>query len=129
MTKILVVDDQEEVRTLLATTLVRARYQILTVGEGSLALAVAREQKPDLIIMDVMMPGRINGLEATRILKSDPETSGCPIIILSGKDRVDDLRKGIEAGANSYFIKPFSPRQLIQRIEELLVGSQSRCTT
>jgi two-component system, OmpR family, phosphate regulon response regulator PhoB len=128
MTKILVVDDQEEVRALLAATLVKAKYQILTVGDGVLALEVAKQQKPDLIIMDVLMPGRINGLEATRILKSDPETSRCPIIILTGKDCKEDLRKGIEAGANSYFVKPFSPRQLIHKIEELLVDSQAVCS-
>ncbi|MGO9571180.1 MAG: response regulator [Desulfomonilaceae bacterium] len=128
MKKILVVDDLEEVRQLLTTTLVRARYQILTAGDGSMAVAMVKEQKPDLIIMDVVMPGTMNGLEATRILKRDPETRACPIIILTGKDLTKDFRTGLDPGADSYFAKPFSPLKLIQKVEELL-SSRAACST
>jgi two-component system, OmpR family, phosphate regulon response regulator PhoB len=117
MKKILVVDDLEDVRKLVGATLVREKYQIITAKDGPLAIETAKVQKPDLIIMDISMPGSINGLEATRILKSDPETSRCPIIILSGKNLAQDC---FEAGADSCFLKPFSPLQLIKKVEELL---------
>jgi two-component system phosphate regulon response regulator PhoB len=117
MKKILVVDDLEDVRKLVGATLVRAKYQIITAKDGPLAIETAKVQKPDLIIMDISMPGSINGLEATRILKSDPETRRCPIIILSGKNMAQDC---FEAGADSCFLKPFSPLQLIEKVEELL---------
>jgi CheY-like chemotaxis protein len=118
--KILVVDDQEGVRQLVTMTLIRSKYEILTAGDASRALEVAKDHKPDLIIMDVVMPGVMNGLEATRILKSDPETSACPIIILTGRDCDEDQETGLEAGATRYIVKPFSPLKLIQEIEGLL---------
>ncbi len=127
MKKILVVDDLEGVRQLLTTTLARARYQILTARNGSTAVEMVKEQKPDLIIMDVVMPGTMNGLEATRILKDDPQTRACPIIILTGKDLTEDFQKGLDPGADSYFAKPFSPLKLIQKVEELLC-SRTACS-
>ncbi len=117
MKKILVVDDLEDVRQLVCATLVRAKYEIVTARDGLVAIQTAKDQKPDLIIMDIAMPGSINGLEATRILKSDPDTRKCPIIILSGTNLLDDC---FNAGADSCFLKPFSPLKLIQKVEELL---------
>ncbi len=127
MKTILVVDDLQEVRQLLTTTLTKAKYQILTAGDGLLAVEMARKQQPDLIIMDVVMPGKIDGLEAARILKGDPQTRACPIIILTGKDLTEDFRTGLDPGADSYFAKPFSPLKLIQKVEELL-DSRKTCS-
>jgi two-component system, OmpR family, phosphate regulon response regulator PhoB len=120
MKKILVVDDVESVRQLLKATLIRAKYEILTASDAVAAIEKAKNQRPDLIIMDVTMPGRMNGLDATRILKMDPETRGCAIIILTGSGLEEDSLHYIEAGADGYFAKPFSPLKLIRKVEEML---------
>lgn len=73
-----------------------------------------------MIIMDIMMPGETDGLEATLALKNYPETSACPIILLSAKAQNDDIKNGFAAGADDYFIKSFSPLELIRKIEEIL---------
>jgi two-component system alkaline phosphatase synthesis response regulator PhoP len=73
-----------------------------------------------MIIMDVMMPGKIDGIEATRILKNDPEAKACPIIILTVKSEKKDINRGFDAGADDYFTKPFSPLELIKKVEEIL---------
>ncbi len=124
MKKILIVDDQKEVRELVEVTLRLEDYledcQIFQAKSGDEAIKLARAEKPDLVFMDVMMPGGIDGLEATRVLKNDPETKGCQIIMLTGKAQQDDQEKGLKAGADVYFSKPFSPRELIKKVEEVL---------
>jgi len=120
MKKILVVDDQKEVRELVEVTLRVGDYQILHAASGQEAVEIAREQHPDLIIMDLMMPGTMDGLEATKVIKADPETRQSIIIILTGKGQKDDREKGLEAGADHYFVKPFSPLDLIRKVEEIL---------
>jgi len=120
MKKILIVDDQEEVLDLMEATLSMEDYQILKAINGKQAIDIARAEKPDMIIMDIMMPGETDGLEATLALKNDPETSACPIIMLSAKNQKDDMKKGFAAGADDYFIKPFSPLELIRKVEEIL---------
>lgn len=121
MKKILIVDDQAEVRELVAVTLRVGDYQVLQAQNGEAAVEKAKRETPDLIIMDVMMPGGIDGLEATRKIKNDPETKDCQVVILSAKGQETDIQKGFEAGADSYFIKPFSPLELIRKVEEVLV--------
>ena len=120
MKKILIVDDQKEIRELVEVTLRLEDYQIFQAKSGDEAIKLARAEKPDLVIMDVMMPGGIDGLEATRVLKNDPETKGCQIIMLTGKGQQDDQEKGLKAGADDYFSKPFSPLELIKKVEEVL---------
>lgn len=120
MKKILIVDDQMEVRKLVEVTLRIGDYQILQAQSGEEAIEIANKEKPDLIIMDVMMPGGMDGLAATRILKNDPETKDCPIIILTAKGQQVDKEKGFAAGADDYFTKPFSPLELIKKVEEVL---------
>jgi two-component system phosphate regulon response regulator PhoB len=120
MKKILIVDDQPEVRELVAVTLRAGTYHILEAESGERALAVAKEHKPDIILMDVMMAGKIDGFEATRRLKSDPETKDCTIIMLTAKGQAADRDTGFEAGADDYFVKPFSPLELLRKIEEVL---------
>lgn len=120
MKKILVVDDQMEVRELVEVTLRIEDYLILQAESGEKAIEIARAEKPDLIIMDIMMPGGMDGLEATRILKSDPQTKDCQVVMLTAKGQEDDLKKGFEAGAGDYFVKPFSPLELIKKVEEVL---------
>ena len=123
MKKILIVDDQSEIRELVEVTLRLEDYQIFQAKNGDEAIKLARAEKPDLVIMDVMMPGGMDGLEATRVLKNDPETKDCQIIMLTGKVQPDDQEKGFKAGADDFFPKPFSPLDLIKKVEEVLVRS------
>lgn len=120
MRKILIVDDQPEVRELVDITLQVTDYEILHAENGEEALEVARAERPQLIIMDVVMPGGMDGLETTRILKSDPETAACKIVLLTAKSQQVDIDEGMAAGATGYFAKPFSPSELIKKVEEIL---------
>ncbi|MEC4676807.1 MAG: response regulator [Nitrospirota bacterium] len=120
MKKILIVDDLLEVRDLVEVTLRVGDYLILQAKSGEEAIEVARAERPELIIMDIMMHGEIDGLEATRVLKDNPETKNCKIIILTARGQETDKTRGYEAGADDYFIKPFSPLDLIEKVEEVL---------
>lgn len=120
MKKILIVDDQSEVRELVEVTLRIGDYQILQAASGEQALETARSEKPDLILLDVMMPGEIDGIDVCRQLKGDPETAGMAIVMLTAKSQDADVAAGREAGADDYFSKPFSPLELMQKVEEIL---------
>lgn len=117
MKKILIVDDSKEIRHLVKTTLEMNDYIVFEAPNGVKAVESARKIKPDVIIMDLMMPG-LDGVEATRQIKNDPETKDCQVIILTGSDH--DREKGISAGACDFFIKPFSPLDLIAKVDNLL---------
>lgn len=123
MKKILVVDDQAEIRDLIEAILRRGDYEVFKAENGQQAIEMARKHRPDLIMMDVMMPGAVNGLDATRVIKSDPETARGVVIILTAKGESVDREKGLEAGAHDYFAKPFSPLELMRKVDELLEGS------
>lgn len=118
MKKILIVEDQLEIRELVEVTLKSDDYQIHRAESGEKAVAIALTEKPDLIIMDIMMPGPCDGLEATRRIKSDPNTKKCKIILLTAKGQQVDKDIGFKAGADDYFVKPFSPLELIRKVEE-----------
>jgi CheY-like chemotaxis protein len=120
MKKILIVDDREEIRELVNVTLRGEDYQIFEAKTGQEAVEIATGEKPDLIIMDVMMPGEINGLEATRLIKNNLETKKCKIVILSAKGQKIDIEKGTKSGADDYFVKPFEPLDLIAKVEEVI---------
>lgn len=120
MKKILVVDDRPEVRQLLETTLEKGTYETLCAENGLDALAVARKHKPDLILMDIMMPGALNGTETTRMLKSDPATKYAKVVIVTGMEGTEVMDEALAAGADDFFGKPFSPLELLRTIEELL---------
>ena len=118
--KILIVDDVQDVRDLVERTLRRDDWEILAAQSGEEAVSLARREKPDLIMMDIMMPGKIDGLEATRILKSDPQTRNCVVIMLTAKGQQTDIDMAAKAGADDYFVKPFSPLQLLQKVDDVL---------
>ena len=120
MKKIMIVDDQPEVRELVEVTLLSDSYEILQTDTGEKAIEMAIREKPDIILMDIMMPGRIDGIEATRIIKSNPDTKDLHIIILTAKGQKKDIEIGLLSGADDYFIKPFSPLMLINKIEEVV---------
>jgi DNA-binding response OmpR family regulator len=122
MKKILIVDDQLEVRELVSVTLEIGPYTILTAENGNQALEIARAEMPDLILLDVMMPNGPDGLEVCSELKNDPVTQGLYIIMLTSKGQEWDVKAGYDSGADDYFIKPFSPLDLMNKVEEVLEG-------
>jgi CheY-like chemotaxis protein len=121
MKKILIVDDQIEVRELVQVTLEIGDYQILSAENGQQAIDIAKAEHPDIILLDIMMPGSdIDGLEACRRLKSDPVTADITIVMLSAKGQEVDIETGKFAGADDYFTKPFSPIALIEKVESVI---------
>lgn len=119
MKKILIVDDSKEIREIVKTTLDMDLYKVYEAANASKAIELAKKHKPDLIIMDVIMPGQLDGIDAISQIKEFPETKECHIIVLTGseKDRKDE---GLNAGANDFMYKPFSPLDLIEKIEQYL---------
>lgn len=121
MKKILIVDDQVEVRELVQVTLEIGDYQILAAENGQQALEIAQAEHPDIILLDIMMPGSaIDGIEACRRLKADPATANITIVMLSAKGQEIDIETGKTAGADDYFTKPFSPIALIEKVEAVI---------
>jgi two-component system phosphate regulon response regulator PhoB len=117
--KILVVDDEEDLLKLLSYNLVNSGYRVDCVTTGEDALDKARNYPPDLILLDLMLPG-IDGLDLCRILKNDSRTSRIPVIMLTAKGEEADIVVGLELGAEDYITKPFSPRILTARIKAVL---------
>ncbi len=120
MKKILIVDDQLEVRELVEISLRDKDFHVLQAENAKEAIEIAKEEKPDLVIMDILMPGEIDGLEATRMIKSDPLTKDIKIIMLTVKGLMTDMEEGLKAGADGYVIKPFRPFDLIRKMEEVI---------
>ena len=119
MKQIMIVDDSPTDAHLLQKMLERNGYQTLTAGNGDEGIEVARLLRPDLILMDVVMPG-LNGFQATRELSSNPETSSIPVIIVTRKDQKVDRVWGIRQGARDYITKPVSEGDLLSLINEAL---------
>ena len=113
--RILIVDDEEDVIELVRYHLDKNGYKVDTAASGEEALSEARKKSPDLIILDLMLPG-IDGLEVCKKLKSDLKTEPIPIIMLTAKGEESDIVTGLELGAEDYLTKPFSPKVLIARI-------------
>lgn len=119
MPKILVVDDEKNILELVRFNLEREGYQVLTAMDGDTALAAARREVPDLIVLDVMLPG-LDGLDVCRALHETAATKNIPIIMLSARAEEVDRVLGLEIGADDYVIKPFSPRELVARVKARL---------
>ncbi|WP_053979763.1 phosphate regulon transcriptional regulator PhoB [Marinagarivorans algicola] len=116
---ILIVDDEAPIRDMLRVALEMAEYNCLEAEDAQNAHAIIIDQKPDLIILDWMMPGT-SGMELARRLKRDQLTSEIPIIMLTAKGEEDNKIQGLEAGADDYITKPFSPRELVARLKAVL---------
>lgn len=116
---ILVVDDEEDILELINYNLTKEHYNVICVGTGEEALTSARSNMPQLVVLDLMLPG-VDGLEVCRHLKGDQKTRSIPIIMLSAKGEEADIVTGIELGADDYVTKPFSPRVLLARIKAVL---------
>jgi len=117
--KILVVDDEPDAVELVEFNLRGAGFDVITAGNGDEALKKARTFAPDLILLDLMLP-EVDGLEVCKILRRDPATSAVPIIMLTAKAAELDRVLGLELGADDYVTKPFSPRELVLRVKNLL---------
>jgi two-component system phosphate regulon response regulator PhoB len=117
--KILVVDDEEDILELVRYNLSKERYRVTSALSGEIALQKAREEHPDLILLDLMLPG-LDGLSVCRELKRDPAIGSTPIIMLTAKGEDADIVVGLELGADDYIVKPFSPRVLQARIKAVL---------
>jgi two-component system, cell cycle response regulator DivK len=117
--RVLIVDDIEEQRDIYATLLGFHGYHVLEAEDGESAVALATRDRPDVILMDVMLPG-LDGWKATERLKSDPRTSMLPVIILTSRALSADVEKSSAAGADVYLSKPCDPRRILQEIQRLI---------
>ncbi|HEY58022.1 MAG TPA: response regulator [Anaerolineae bacterium] len=119
MAKIVIAEDERDIRELVTFTLQFAGHQVVATSNGEEAVEAVLRERPDLVIMDVRMP-RMTGYEASRRLKTMPETKDIPVVFLSAKGQEAEVREGYEAGAVAYILKPFSPDELIQQVAEIL---------
>lgn len=119
MGKILVVDDEEPIVELVKFNLEKEGHQVLAAYDGNAALEMAEAEHPDVIVLDVMLPGR-DGFEVCRLLRSREATANVPVIMLTAKDEEFDKVLGLELGADDYVTKPFSPRELAARVKACL---------
>jgi two-component system, OmpR family, alkaline phosphatase synthesis response regulator PhoP len=118
-TRILVVDDEPDILELVQYNLSKAQYEVVGVESGEEALVQVRTTPPDLIVLDLMLPG-VDGLEVCRALKRDTRTAAVPIVMLTARGEEADIVAGLELGADDYLTKPFSPRVLLARIRAVL---------
>ena len=117
--KILVVDDEPEAVELVEFNLQQAGYEVISAADGAEALLKSRARKPNLIVLDLMLP-EMSGLEVCKTLRRDPATAGIPIIMLTARAAEIDRVLGLELGADDYITKPFSPRELVLRVKKIL---------
>ena len=122
---ILIVDDEKDILDLVSYNLKKAGFHSIGVEDGEKALSSAREEIPDAIILDLMLPG-ISGLDVCRVLKGDSKTNSIPILMLTARVADSDIVKGLEIGADDYVTKPFSPKVLVARIQALLRRGSER---
>jgi CheY-like chemotaxis protein len=119
MAKILIAEDERDIRDLVAFTLRFAGHEVFAASNGEEAVEMAPKINPDLILMDVRMP-RMTGYEACKAMKADPELKDIPIVFLSAKGQETEIQQGLEVGAEEYLLKPFAPDQLTAKIKTIL---------
>jgi two-component system phosphate regulon response regulator PhoB len=119
MHTVLVVDDETDILELVAFNLERQGFNVITADNGISAVQIAREKLPDLIVLDLMLPG-LDGVSVYKELRGDPRTSSIPVLMLTAKGEVNDRIAGLELGADDYVTKPFSPKELMLRVRALL---------
>lgn len=123
--KILIVEDEQDIRDLLIFNLQKEGFKVESADNGDSALSLIRKNNFDLVLLDLMLPG-IGGFDLTRILKNDKKTSEIPILMLTAKGEESDIVKGLELGADDYMTKPFSIKVLLARINKILIKSSNR---
>ena len=125
MKKILIVDDHADIRRLIRMTLEFEDYDVREAADGDAALALAQEFQPDLVLLDVMMPGELDGLQVCQRIKQSPQGRNTIVILLTARGQKADVEIGLKAGADAYLVKPFSPLELIETVEAKLPGAQA----
>ena len=130
MKSVLVIDDDADIRELIAWKLETAGYTTLAAADGEAGLVAAAAgdaegNRPDLVLVDWMMP-KMTGIEVCRALRDNPLTAGVPIILLTAKAQEAEVERGFEAGVDDYIVKPFSPREMLSRIQAVLARSEAR---
>lgn len=124
MARILVAEDERDIRELIGFTLRHHGHEVLTASNGEDALAIALRERPDLVLLDIRMP-RLTGYEVCRRLRAEPTTQHIPVAFLSAKGQDSEVQAGMDAGATDYILKPFAPDQLINRVA-LLLGQSGK---
>ncbi len=124
MATILVAEDERDIRELVAFTLEFAGFDVVLATNGAEAVALAREVRPDLVLMDVRMP-RMTGYQACEALKETPETREIPVAFLSAKGQDSEIQEGMEAGAVDYILKPFAPDELTAQVRRILEETEA----
>jgi CheY-like chemotaxis protein len=116
---VLIADDDEDILALVRATIERSGHEVMAVGDGAAALSAMAERRPDLAVLDIAMP-ELDGLEVLRRLRADDATRDLPVILLTAQAQAADVERGFATGASAYVRKPFSPRDLATRVDELL---------
>ena len=119
---VLVVDDDDDICDLLSFRLEQAGFDVQVTGDGVAALAAIGQHRPDVVILDISLPG-MSGLDVCRLLRADPATADIAIIVLTGRAHESDVEFGFDCGADDYVVKPFSLRELLSRVQRQLARS------
>ena len=120
MNRVLIIEDQSDIRRLIRWTLEFESYEIHEAANGPDGLAAARSLKPDLVLLDVMMPGGLDGFQVCEQLKADPDLKGIAVVMLTARSQERDRKAGEQAGADAFLAKPFSPMQLVETVSTIL---------
>jgi DNA-binding response OmpR family regulator len=124
VTLVLVADDDADIRDLVAFKVEQLGVEVLAVEDGQAAIDAVRDRHPDLAVLDVSMPG-LSGIDVCRMIRADPAIAATPVIMLTARVQEQDVEMGFTAGADDYVIKPFSPRELVTRVQSLLARSRT----
>ncbi len=117
--RILICEDQDSIRRMIEALVEARGYEVTAVASGTKAIDVAMTESPDIVLLDLMLPGQYDGWEVCRRLRSDPATKEVPVVIISALDDPDSRKKAADAGANAYYTKPFSPIALLKEIDRI----------
>ena len=120
MTTVVIAEDDRDIRELVELILQEDGYATVPASDGLGALTACRAARPDVVLLDVSMPGELTGLEVCRRIRADEDLGGVQVMLLTARAREEDVNAGYAAGADDYLVKPFTPRELTRRIEELL---------
>ena len=123
MARIVVADDDIDIRELVEFKLSTLGHDVVAVSDGAAAVDACQARRPDLAVLDVMMPG-VSGLDAIRAIRADPGLADLPVILLTARAQENDVETGFDSGADDYITKPFSPRELASRVQALLSRSR-----
>lgn len=123
---ILVVEDQPEIRKLICMTMDYDGFEVHEAENGDSGLRMVKALRPNIVLLDVMMPGQLDGIQVCERIRADPEIAHIPVVMLTARSQQTDLEAGRRAGCNAYLTKPFSPLQLIETVERLAAAETGR---